>query len=294
MANTTTALLIGIIIVLVLILQYILYIQSIQEPFFDNTVMPYLMGGLGNNLFQLASSYSIARQYNKEFKINMEYLANSYHSDNSKFFDSIFKNFKKFITTNKASETIYETSSENTEYPEIGSKSADIHMMGYFQNAAYIAPIREEFIGLLHFNESIANKYPKLNESMFIHLRGGDFKQIELHNVDLKNYYLRAIDFCKNKGVQHYYIFTNDMEYAKSCEFLKDIEHEFVNESEIDSLYLMSKCQLGGIGANSTFSWWGLYLNIHRPYLILPNKWYNSGNIYTNELYFPNVMRLPV
>jgi hypothetical protein len=36
----------------------------------------------------------------------------------------------------------------------------------------------------------------------------------------------------------------------------------------------MKQCQIGGIGANSSFSWWGLYLNTNRPHLIIPDRWY--------------------
>jgi hypothetical protein len=283
-----------ILISIICLLLILIEIKSNQLETFENIIIPNFRGGLGNNLFQLAAAYGFSRQYNKDFKINKDYIEQGGHANNADYINSIFKNFKQFITNDKAEETIIEDESKLNDYSSITSKHVNIRMQGYFQNIAYIAPIREEFIKLLSFNEEIASKYTKLEQSMFIHLRGGDYKMIHTFNIDLANYYAQAINFCKNKGVQHYYIFTNDMEYAKSCKFLKDIEHNFINENEIDSLYLMSKCGLGGIGANSSFSWWGLYLNIHRPYLILPDKWYNDGNVYTDGLYFQNVMRLPV
>jgi glycosyl transferase family 25 len=47
----------------------------------------------------------------------------------------------------------------------------------------------------------------------------------------------------------------------------------------------MSQCQ-GGICPNSSFSWWGARLNPNRK-LILPSKWFNDSNFYTNGYYFP-------
>jgi hypothetical protein len=282
----------GILICSLLIFLVLFKINYVES--FENKLLPNFRGGLGNNLFQLSAAYGLARQYNKNFKINMDYIEHGGHGNNADYFKSIFKNLRQFITDDLATETIREDDSTTTDYALIGSKSADIRMEGYFQNIAYITPIREEFIKLLSFNEHIASKYDKLKQSMFIHLRGGDYKSSAMHNVDLTNYYARAIEFCKNKGVQHYYIFTNDTDYANSQPFLKDISHNFVNENEVDSLYLMSQCQLGGIGANSSFSWWGLYLNIHRPYLILPDKWYNDGNIYTDGFYFNNSIKMSV
>ncbi len=68
-------------------------------------------------------------------------------------------------------------------------------------------------------------------------------------------------------------MFTNDMDHIKSkFPFILEQPHTVVSENELDSLYLMSKCQLGGVASNSTFSWWGLYLNLDRPNLIIPSK----------------------
>jgi hypothetical protein len=61
----------------------------------------------------------------------------------------------------------------------------------------------------------------------------------------------------------------------------------------VTSLALMASCTEGGICANSTFSWWGAYLNPKRT-LILPNKWFNSTSFYSQGYYFPGVQICPV
>jgi hypothetical protein len=260
---------------------------------FENIVIPELNGGLGNNLFQLAAALGFARKYNKTFQINKEFINNGPHANNAEYFNTIFKRFAPFIGLDNADEIIEEDDTKTANYENIDSSPNKL-LKGFFQNIAYIEPVRREFISLLSFNTAVANKYDKLQHSMFIHLRGGDYKQSAMHNLDLTKYYNNALKFCKSKGVAHYYIFTNDKNYAQSQTFLKDIDHTFVDENEVDSLYLMSRCQLGGVGANSSFSFWGLYLNIERPYLILPDKWYTSDKIYTKGLYFNNVQRIPV
>jgi hypothetical protein len=79
-----------------------------------------------------------------------------------------------------------------------------------------------------------------------------------------------------------YVIFTNDIPYTK--EYFPDIP--IITESEIDCLYLMSKAK-SCICANSSFSWWGAYLNPNRP-IYMPSKWYNDRSMKGNY-YFKGV-----
>jgi hypothetical protein len=73
-------------------------------------------------------------------------------------------------------------------------------------------------------------------------------------------------------------IFSNDIQYCKGLEWLSGDNIIFIeNPNEVDNLYLMSMCKLGGIGCNSSFSWWGGYLNKNNDKLVIyPNKWFNS------------------
>jgi hypothetical protein len=153
---------------------------------------------------------------------------------------------------------------------------------GYFQRHEYVP---KSFANMLRFNTSIAEKYPRLEESAFLHIRGGDYLSVPLHFVDLSQYYKRAIEFYKSRGVEHFYVFTNDVAYAESIGILEECMTR-VEEEEVDSLYLMTQCKKGGICANSSFSWWGGYLNRARP-IVLPSKWYNDASMHTDCLYYP-------
>jgi len=227
-----------------------------------------LMGGLGNQLFQMAFLEYVSK--NNTPCVEGEHI--SKHSTLS-YFQTIFQNWS-FGEINP-SEEIFEDKLQPRDW-EIHS---DVRIIGYFQNYKYITP---EFISKLTFDSSILSKYT-IEKKVFIHVRGGDFfvwPHSDLHNMDLTTYYKKAIKLFP-EGTE-FVIFTNDKAYTESQEWSKNIP--IIDENEIDSLFLMSKCA-GGICANSSFSWWGAYLNPNRK-LILPSKWFNDPTLYTKGYYF--------
>jgi hypothetical protein len=180
---------------------------------------------------------------------------------------------------------------------EIISKEEEtiIEFSGYFQQWVYMDGIRDLFISSLNFNEQakLKKKYPSIHNKVFVHIRGGDFLQLTHHFVDLRSYYAKCQDFCKE---EEFVIFTNDQKYAK--EFLKRnnlfLEAPLIDENEIDSLYLMSQCK-ACVCANSTFSWWGAYLNKNRK-IYLPSKWFSGHMVHTNVqgYFFPGSLKVSV
>ena len=246
-----------------------------------------LQGGLGNWLFQLAAGETIAKQLNRQFFIS-NLISHTVHSDLN-YFANVCKYWQPLYKKNVPVVTISEPSFDFLNWePVISSTKLIPCLEGYFQNYKYIS---DDFISKLTFDTSVADKYSQLENSVFLHIRGTDYKNHWLHDVGLDSYYKRAINvFPKNT---HFYIFTNDEEYALSKDYLKDISYTFVRENEIDSLYLMSQCKLGGICANSSFSWWGAFLNPNRK-ITMPSKWYNQTHFYIDGYYFPNVIKINV
>ena len=237
----------------------------------------YLQGGLGNQLFQIAFLEYISSITGHTLSIEQEHI--SKHSLIS-YFHTIFRNWNIRPIHNALD--IYEHNLRPQDWNSIIPRNQDIRMIGYFQNYKYIT---SHFLSKLIWNTDILQKYPTIQNSVFIHIRGGDYHQspyAEVHNVDLTNYYTKAVDlFSKDTS---FVVFTNDKDYVESLNWLKRIQYTIVDENELDSLYLMSKCK-GGICANSTFSWWGAYLNRNRK-LVLPSKWFLDSSLHTQGYYF--------
>jgi hypothetical protein len=108
--------------------------------------------------------------------------------------------------------------------------------------------------------------------------------------VNLDTYYGRAI--AKFPGAS-FVIFTNDEPFLMARPWLEGLDYTIIRENELDTLVLMSKCA-GAICANSTFSWWGAWLNRNRT-IVFPSRWVNASSKHKYEgLYFPGVQTCEV
>jgi len=237
-------------------------------------VSVHLQGGLGNQLFQLSFLDYFSKKTGRMPSLTTLYSPRTVHSSTN-YFETIFKNWAKMFITGVG---YYRISEEGTDLRNPSSidnrfENVDVIFDGYFQDYRVMGNIEDKLI----FNTDILSEYPDIQDKFFIHVRGGDYLEPtkELHNVDLSRYYQKCLEICKG---EQFVVFTNDTAYAHK---LLGSNFPIINESEVDTLYLMSKCK-GCICANSSFSWWGAYLNPNRP-IYMPSKWYNHDpNIFVN------------
>jgi hypothetical protein len=237
-----------------------------------------IRGGLGNQLFQLAALDSIANQTNRTEYLEVDKTPPTHHSDQD-YFKTIFSKWDT-IPRHTLSARSYDFTISGYRYTQFSFEEPNVRLEGYFQNYQYI---RDEFLEKLHFPA-----VPTL-DGAFLHIRGGDYRipGKEIHQVPLENYYRNAIKLFPVGTC--FYIFTNEKSYASLQPFLRDIPYVFVSEdNEVRALALMKNCTRGGICANSTFSWWGAYLNRENRTLVLPSKMFQGiPDLYEGGYYFP-------
>jgi len=230
-----------------------------------------LQGGLGNQLFQIAF-LEYASRLTRQSLIISDLNSPSTAHGGSGYYNTIFKHWKQFY--NPINLPIV------SENPKMNSQDwsfvSNCKLMGYFQRHEYIV---EDFISKLTFDENVLSRYPDISSKYFIHIRGGDYKGNSFHQLDLTNYYKKCIEICKGND---FVIFTNDIGYAN--QILPG--YPIIHENELNSLLLMSKCA-GCICVNSSFSWWGAFMNRKRP-IYFPAKWWNHNSMDSSGLYFPN------
>jgi hypothetical protein len=139
----------------------------------------------------------------------------------------------------------------------------------------------DSFVNLNSYNFNILDLINRTN-SVSVHVRRGDYMNTHIinlfGNICNLDYYKSAIIEIEKRVIKpHYFIFSNDMSWVKSNIKLENVTFVEGNEgvnSWID-LYLMSKCK-NHINANSTFSWWGAWLNNNNNKIVVcPSKFSN-------------------
>jgi hypothetical protein len=243
-----------------------------------------LCGGLGNQMFKMAALLHVAKRTRRTPYIQT--IENPSPHSKESYFDTIFQSFDHLYSTVRPSVRIPEPSMSYANWSKLLEYHVNPEMDGYFQDYRYVD---EDFIQKLRFPVSIVKKYPGVYDAVFLHIRGGDYVGNSFHDLGLDNYYRRAIAHFPDA---HFYVVTNDLGYALSRPFLEGIKFTIIMEPELDTLFLMSQCA-GGICANSSFSWWGAFLNPHRK-IVMPDRWYGDSSLATEGYYFPGVIKCPV
>lgn len=256
-----------------------------------------MSGGVGNQMFQYAfyltlvsmgrrvklntALYSFLEMHNG---IELERCFNiPISSKNSKLGVLLIRLLVKFKLTSVA---LFDPLSFESNVFQSNVK----YLIGYWQSEKYFIQIKEEITSVFKFsgvnegNLKLADEMNNCN-SVAIHIRRGDYVN-NSHYVDLCNsqYYSNAIDLLRvnfeNNTELRFFVFSNDLEFSERFFRYKMIDVVVVEinrgrESYLD-MYLMSNCK-HNIIANSTFSWWGAWLNKNPEKIVIaPDRWMNT------------------
>lgn len=174
--------------------------------------------------------------------------------------------------------------------PEALKVIGDCYFDGYWMSPKYFEAFHDEIIKEFKFRPLDNKKNLELqllllkDNSIAIHIRRGDYVGSNtLGGICTLNYYRNAMREA-NKIIKNpvYFIFSNDPEWCE--ENLKSeigtsdvyyVSHNQGTESYRDmQLMSIARCT---ILANSSFSWWGAYLNQRKDHITYcPSKWHNT------------------
>jgi hypothetical protein len=170
------------------------------------------------------------------------------------------------------------------------SEKCNICYKGYMQSEKYFVHNRQLILDLFapteEIKQYIETKYGELLKSnlMSMHIRRGDYvHQPNHHPVTSPEYYLTAAEYITSRtAVDKYVIFSDDIEWCKEI-FGTDQNVVYIEgEADYIDLYLMSMCK-HNIIANSTFSWWGAWLNNNPDKIVVaPTEWFGSARTNLN------------
>ena len=275
----------------------------------------HLLGGLGNQLFQIFTTiaYALNNNNNAVFlnidKTSGMTLRKTYWNT----FLCDLNKAKMIQNVIPKMEYIKESLFSFTELPHMQSNK-NIMLLGYFQSYKYFQDKQKELFQLINLekqkqeiinitNKNIKNiKIKNINflNTISMHFRIGDYKNIQYnHPIMTIDYYEKSLNIILDKINQTkktqqpqqpqikykvlYFCEIHDLDEVNiiikklKSKFVK-LEFEYVNSSLEDwqQLLIMSCCRYNII-ANSTFSWWAAYFNTNADKIVCcPCQWFGT------------------
>lgn len=291
-------------------------------------IITHLIGGLGNQMFQYAAAHALSIKLNTELRLDISSFAN-YQLHQGFELQRIFNCVSKVASKEDIDDILGWQSfpvikrillrpkmrafrckklvvEPHFQYwAGINNIVKDSYLDGYWQSEKYFIgaeeQIREDFLFKLpmqHENLELAKKIFQV-EAVSLHVRRGDYasnpQNVATHGLCSIEYYQAAIALIAKKvKTPYFFVFSDDINWVKNNLKL-DFPHEYVDynhgKESFNDMRLMSLCK-HNIIANSSFSWWGAWLNSNtKKIVIAPKQWFANDTI-TQDLIPENWVRL--
>jgi len=273
-----------------------------------------IFGGLGNQMFQYACGKALAAKLGVELKLDISFLADKLERENFTVRDyelNVFKINDGFVELSEVRKFIPDlwncTKPDLLKYkllrffngnhyyfekqkfrfePHIEQLKDNSYVYGYFQTEKYFSNVKDDLLQSFTLKSEPDEQNQRLIAKMgaetavSIHIRRGDYLNSPFNLLELA-YYQKAIELIKQQVENpKFYLFTNDYDWALQNFDVLEIDKTIVVHNQAENSFmdmiLMSQCK-HNICANSSFSWWGAWLNQYpKKIIIAPKQWYKS------------------
>lgn len=272
-------------------------------------VIPRLVGGLGNQLFMLANALAYATRTRRAVLIDSaQTLSPGCASRNTYWTTPLMQRFRclcvdaatetggaimRAALTNHVcyNETSFSVAAEIPAFEDYGA----VVVSGYFQAVVYVQPIDHILVDCFSVECVDSGIAPRIAEDILqqtganlmtdsfvsMHVRRGDYAALSHIYVSLDyDYYAAALShFDENLLVL---VFTDNVDAVRQNLLTQFPRRQFVivpdSVSDVDCFFAMQMCRAGHIVANSTFSWWAVYVAWLRSCktrcVVTPRSWF--------------------
>lgn len=281
-------------------------------------IISNIFGGLGNQMFQYAMAKAVSVIHNTELLLDIGLFVN-YELHNGYELDRVFNIPTKIASKSQIKNCIgwrstrigrkilkrkelsflrgenYYLEDDLAFNADVFSLPSNCYLEGYWQSESYFKDIekiiRANFVfrkPLLGQNAEIADKI-RISNSVSLHVRRGDYMaNHSIHfpcTVDYYNQAMRYIDSHLSNPV--YFLFSDDIEWARE-NLLFNSHYYFINNNvgsdSYNDMHLMSLCD-HHIIANSSFSWWGAWLNSCKDKMVIaPRRWFHTDAFASHDI----------
>jgi hypothetical protein len=268
-----------------------------------------IRSGLGNQLFQFAFGYAMAKEFNRELILCPSYFDTLWKYHLKKMLGREGRLFRlPFILKEEFPIVTSQAVLSNSKITVMDEKEAsmsaiqsalagntDVFLRGYWQNPLQFSTSKEALTRLIvpsiSFSKTFTATVEALNENFVgVHVRRGDFLTNRSFGACRVEYYRQSVkaisSIVKNPTI---FVFTNDKKWV--CDnfqghFPFKIYDGHSTHADIEELCLMTKLKSLVI-SNSTFSWWAAYLNANeKKNIVCPSKWFLNPKLQLHASHF--------
>ena len=253
-------------------------------------ITTHLMGGLGNQLFQIFNCIAYAIRHKEQFKLPLikRDMKSAEGTLRPTYWDTFFKRLTPFLIKDIPKDILVyqEKSFHYMVIPEI--KNQTFLFWGYYASYKYFEDnfeIIKKMIGIEGMKSKLRENFD-FNDCISMHFRHGDYKNIQdSHPIASNQYYIDALEHIITKTKDNWRIlyFCEEQDNSAINIKIKILKRRFKNLKFIkgddkmvdwEQMLSMSCCE-HNIIANSTFSWWGAYFNDNKEKIVCyPSQWF--------------------
>jgi hypothetical protein len=233
-------------------------------------------------MFQIATAIGIALANDDDYAFNFDNTVPMQGNPASAYRDTVFSELKE-LPKDWVGKSIWHEGSvvnpTNAPYRPI-THTKDMVLDGYFQTEKYFAEYKYFIIDLFKDATTIFNLWKEykgiLHDSVGVHVRRGDY--VDLGEWIGERYYYHALNqLWETVDIGNILVFSDDigwckdkfLSYHKNITFVEGLK-------DYEDMYLFSLCN-HNVTANSSFSWWGAYLNKNfNKKVFMPKPWTTS------------------
>ncbi len=269
-----------------------------------------ILGGLGNQMFEYAMYLALRQAHPEEEIVCCTRSFRGYGLHNGYELDRIFGvrhkeatlaqlarlawpfwNYRTWQVVNHLMPRRKSMALQTFNTPfdkKVVERTDSVFYDGYWQDERYFKDIRKQVLEVFSFPSIVGSKNEDLvrkitsRRSVSCHVRRGDYLKNPHFCVCTPEYYTHAIKRMNDMvNPEMYCVFSDDTEWCKEnlASLFEGKEVVYVDwnkgEESYRDMQLMSLCK-HNIIANSSFSWWGAWLNQNMEKVVVtPEKWMN-------------------
>ena len=283
-------------------------------------ILVRLQGGLGNQMFQYALGRYLAIRNNAQLKLDITMLRGNIHGVTKRDYRLSTFNIEESLATEKeigwfrkyrfkkgrlwfwynrliADRSRYAWEEHFNFEPWVLTLKDPVYLDGFWNTEKYFKKIEDTVRKEFTLRKELGPESQKLLseikavESISLHVRRGDYvsdpRTNAWFNICSNEYYDKAMQkITQSVTGPHFFIFSDDIAWVKE-NIVSPFPATYISgnvEHPEEDMYLMSQCK-HNIIANSTFSWWGAWLNSNPDKMVIaPQQWFQTPKMDTCDL----------